>query len=112
MIGIFVTLFINGQIQGMGDAAWNVRLGWRWMLGAEALPAFAFIALLFPIPESPKWLIQAGRNGGQNDAHRIGAAPMRGRRDPGRARGPFPGGGFLSANSSPRPIAFRSSSPW
>ena len=28
---------------------------------AEALPAFAFISLLFKIPESPKWLVQAGR---------------------------------------------------
>lgn len=59
--GIFVTLFVNGKIQGLGDEAWNLRLGWRWMLAAEALPAFVFIALLFPIPESPKWLIQAGR---------------------------------------------------
>jgi len=61
--GIFVTLFINGLIQGLGDEAWNVRAGWRWMLAAEVLPAFAFVALLVPIPESPKWLIQAGRDG-------------------------------------------------
>ena len=59
--GIFVTLFINGMVQGLGDEAWNVRTGWRWMLAAEVLPAFAFVALLVPIPESPKWLIQAGR---------------------------------------------------
>jgi SP family arabinose:H+ symporter-like MFS transporter len=59
--GIFVTLFINGMIQGLGDQAWNVQAGWRWMLAAEVLPAFAFVALLVPIPESPKWLIQAGR---------------------------------------------------
>jgi MFS transporter, SP family, arabinose:H+ symporter len=59
--GIFVTLFINGMIQGLGDPAWNARAGWRWMLAAEVLPALGFIALLVPIPESPKWLIQAGR---------------------------------------------------
>jgi SP family arabinose:H+ symporter-like MFS transporter len=59
--GIFVTLFINGTIQSLGDEAWNVRAGWRWMLAAEVLPALAFVALLVPIPESPKWLIQAGR---------------------------------------------------
>lgn len=59
--GIFVTLFINGLIQGQGDAAWNTAYGWRWMLAAEVLPAVAFIFLLFPIPESPRWLIQAGR---------------------------------------------------
>ena len=73
VVGIFVTLFINGQIQGMGDAAWNVQHGWRWMLGAEALPAFLFIALLFPIPESPTWLIQAGREAEAGKTlHRIG----------------------------------------
>src|SRR5512137_2742793 len=33
------------------------------MLAAEVLPALGFIALLVPIPESPKWLIQAGREG-------------------------------------------------
>jgi SP family arabinose:H+ symporter-like MFS transporter len=59
--GIFVTLFINGWIQRPADAAWNTAYGWRWMLAAEALPAFVFLALLFPIPESPRWLIQAGR---------------------------------------------------
>ena len=59
--GIFLTLFINGWIQKSGDAAWNAAYGWRWMLAAEALPAFVFVALLFPIPESPRWLIQAGR---------------------------------------------------
>jgi sugar porter (SP) family MFS transporter len=31
------------------------------MLAAEAIPAFLFIFMLIPIPESPKWLIQAGR---------------------------------------------------
>jgi SP family arabinose:H+ symporter-like MFS transporter len=65
--GIFVTLFINGWIQRPADAAWNAAYGWRWMLAAEAVPAFLFLFLLFPIPESPKWLIQAGR---ENEARR------------------------------------------
>ena len=59
--GIFVTLFINGGIQRPADAAWNTAYAWRWMLAAEAAPAFLFLALLFPIPESPRWLLKAGR---------------------------------------------------
>ncbi len=30
---------------------------WRWMLGAEAIPAALFLALLFFIPRSPRWLM-------------------------------------------------------
>ena len=66
--GIFLTLFINQWIQQRGDAVWNAAQGWRWMLAAEALPAFFFVALIFPIPESPRWLIQAGRD---EEARRI-----------------------------------------
>jgi SP family arabinose:H+ symporter-like MFS transporter len=60
--GIFLTLFINKIIQGMGDDAWNAAYGWRWMLGMEVVPAAAFIALLFAVPESPRWLAQRGRD--------------------------------------------------
>ncbi len=59
--GIFITLFVNKVIQGLGDEAWNTALGWRWMLGMEVVPAVFFIALLFAVPESPRWLAQKGR---------------------------------------------------
>jgi SP family arabinose:H+ symporter-like MFS transporter len=61
VIGIFVTLFVNKLIQSLGDEAWNISMGWRWMLGMEMVPAFLFIALLSTVPESPRWLIQNGR---------------------------------------------------
>lgn len=35
---------------------------WRVMLGVESLPAIAFLLLLFTIPESPRWLVRAGRH--------------------------------------------------
>jgi SP family arabinose:H+ symporter-like MFS transporter len=53
--GIFLTLFINALIQGQGDAAWNTAIGWRWMLGSEALPALILIGLLIGAKESPRW---------------------------------------------------------
>lgn len=34
---------------------------WRWMLGIEAVPAALFLALLFLIPFSPRWLVKKGR---------------------------------------------------
>jgi SP family arabinose:H+ symporter-like MFS transporter len=61
VLGIFLTLFINAMIQGAGDEVWNASSGWRWMLGAEVCPAVALFFLLFFIPESPRWLLQAGR---------------------------------------------------
>jgi SP family arabinose:H+ symporter-like MFS transporter len=59
--GIFITLFINACIQGLGDEVWNAASGWRWMLGAEVAPAVALLIVLFFVRESPRWLIQAGR---------------------------------------------------
>jgi sugar porter (SP) family MFS transporter len=40
---------------GLGDAEW------RWKLGLAAIPAALFFALLFGIPESPRWLARNGR---------------------------------------------------
>jgi SP family arabinose:H+ symporter-like MFS transporter len=66
--GILLTLFINQWIQQQGDTTWNAAYGWRWMLAAEVVPAFVFLVLLVPIPESPRWLIQVGRD---DEANRI-----------------------------------------
>ena len=59
--GIFLTLFLNALIQGLGDEAWNTARGWRWMLGAEVAPAALLLGVLFFVPESPRWLVQARR---------------------------------------------------
>jgi len=43
-------------------ASWNGQAGWRWMFGAEAVPAFLFFLLMFFVPESPRWLVKNGRS--------------------------------------------------
>jgi MFS transporter, SP family, arabinose:H+ symporter len=58
--GIFISLFANAFIQRMGGDDWNAASGWRWMLGAEVVPAILLLAVLFPAKESPRWLIQKG----------------------------------------------------
>ncbi len=60
--GILVVYFVNYFIAGQGDEAWNVQYGWRWMFGSEALPALLLLILLFPVPESPRWLTKQQRN--------------------------------------------------
>lgn len=59
--GIFIVFFVNYRIQQWGDADWNVRTGWRWMLGSETLPAALFLGMVAFIPESPRWLVLRGR---------------------------------------------------
>ena len=41
-------------------ASWNGQIGWRWMFGVTAVPAFLFFAAMFFVPESPRWLAKAG----------------------------------------------------
>jgi len=41
--------------------SWNGQTGWRWMFGAETIPAFSFFLLMLFVPESPRWLIKYGK---------------------------------------------------
>lgn len=43
-------------------ASWNGQIGWRYMFGAELVPALAFLLLMLVVPESPRWLAKAGRH--------------------------------------------------
>jgi SP family xylose:H+ symportor-like MFS transporter len=60
--GFLVVYFVNYFIALQGDAAWNERVGWRWMFGSEALPAVVLLVLSFVVPESPRWLTKRGRS--------------------------------------------------
>lgn len=51
VFGILLAYFSNYLIAGSGPN------DWRWMIGIEAFPAFAFIILMFMVPESPRWLM-------------------------------------------------------
>lgn len=52
VFGILVAYFSNYLI----DKAISVE-SWRWMLGVEAIPALIYTALVFKVPQSPRWLI-------------------------------------------------------
>ena len=40
--------------------SWNGQIGWRWMFGATAVPSMLFLAAMFLVPESPRWLVKNG----------------------------------------------------
>lgn len=62
VIGIVVVYFVNYFIAVQGDAEWNLNLGWRYMFASEAIPSILYFALIFAIPESPRWLLQKSRS--------------------------------------------------
>lgn len=61
VLGINFVYFINLKIANVGTEAWNIDMGWRYMLGSEIIPALLFFILLFLVPESPRWLTLNGR---------------------------------------------------
>jgi SP family arabinose:H+ symporter-like MFS transporter len=61
VLGINLIYFVNLRIASMGDEAWNIDRGWRYMLASGTLPAVLFFLLLLFVPESPRWLTVNGR---------------------------------------------------
>ena len=73
MIGVLLAQVVNWLIAssdsqlsadaGMQEiaASWSGNMGWRWMFGAETIPAFLFFILMFWVPESPRWLVKNGK---------------------------------------------------
>lgn len=68
VVGLSMAYFINYLIlhSTRSGAEWALSLGieentWRWMLGAEIIPALLWLILLSIIPQSPSWLIYKGR---------------------------------------------------
>ena len=57
VIGILFAYFSNYCIARMGLGATE----WRWQFGVAAVPAVLFLALLFGIPPSARWLVTQNR---------------------------------------------------
>ncbi len=57
VFGILVA-YLSNYIVGSFNLGWAE---WRWKLGVAALPAAAFLLMLFFIPRSPRWLVKTGR---------------------------------------------------
>jgi sugar porter (SP) family MFS transporter len=57
VLGILLAYLSNYLIgtRDLGDTEW------RWKLGISAIPAIFFLAMLFGIPRSPRWLASKGR---------------------------------------------------
>jgi len=62
VIGILITNIVNYSFRNYGDDAW------RWMFGLGAIPSGLFFLGAWGLPESPRWLIKAGR---QEEATKI-----------------------------------------
>ena len=54
--GILISYFVGWALAGIGPS------NWRWMFGVMVLPAAVFFALLFSVPESPRWLVKQNRD--------------------------------------------------
>jgi sugar porter (SP) family MFS transporter len=53
--GILLSYSVNYALTGTGAQ------NWRWMFASAALPSFLFLLALLLVPESPRWLVQKGR---------------------------------------------------
>ncbi len=63
IFGMLVVYFVNYYIaySHQGDETWLQLSGWRWMFASETIPAMLFFVLLFFVPETPRYLVMAGR---------------------------------------------------
>ncbi|KAL1872179.1 ATP-binding cassette, regulator of translational elongation [Paecilomyces lecythidis] len=63
LVTILSLLITGGQVVAyvIGWLFSSMPGGWRWIVGLGALPAFLQLGLLFFLPETPRWLVQAGQ---------------------------------------------------
>ncbi|UIJ44363.1 sugar porter family MFS transporter [Sphingomonas cannabina] len=63
ILAAYVSNFLIGRVI-------DGELAWRLKLGVAALPALLFLAMLLRIPQSPRWLVQKGREAEAREAIR------------------------------------------
>ena len=56
VLGILIAFISNSLFRNFGPDAW------RWMMGAEALPALIYTVLVLGVPRSPRWLLNFNNN--------------------------------------------------
>lgn len=61
VFGQVVIFIVNFLIAKGMTQEWMVDVGWRIMIGSEAIPCMLFVIASFFIPESPRWLALVGR---------------------------------------------------
>ena len=65
VLGLFIAFLSNYLIArasgGAEEIFWLGFQAWQWMFWMEIIPAGLFLLLLFLIPESPRFLVAAGR---------------------------------------------------
>ncbi|KAJ6085918.1 hypothetical protein N7486_010199 [Penicillium sp. IBT 16267x] len=64
LVTIMCLLITGGQVVAyvVGWLFSRMDGGWRWIVGLGAVPAFLQFAVLLFLPETPRWLIQAGHD--------------------------------------------------
>lgn len=70
VIGILAAQLVNmtiaeavpvGATDDFIQSSWNGQIGWRWMFYACAVPSVIFLVFALVLPESPRWLVKAGK---------------------------------------------------
>ena len=62
VVGILVAFFVDYLLIDTGEN------NWRYMFISEAVPALAFLVLLFKVRKSPRWLMQKGDHEGAKES--------------------------------------------
>ncbi|WP_420574643.1 sugar porter family MFS transporter [Kordia sp.] len=60
VVGFFVVFLATYFIGNNLSEAENIQFGWRRMFWSELIPSLLFLALLFLVPKSPRWLAIKG----------------------------------------------------